>query len=190
MLQHSQLYHSTLCPMSVFVTTAVQTATRRTNTAQIQKLSLNWKSLERYRYLSISIEATYIKAVNFRKAISPAAIWTDNKPKLTGSHLLLLLLLLLILLEFLLCIYIYFSLLITTWGPEPFGTTTSVHSGRPLCICKAASVVFGTVQLLLVLSATAGEDETSGHYKRPCHAPCEFSTSVTCIHTYMRGLEL
>jgi hypothetical protein len=44
--------------------------------------------------------------------------------------------------------------------------------------------VFGTVQLLLALSATAGEDETSGLYKRPSRAPCEFSTSVTSIHAY------
>ena len=83
-------------------TAAVQTAPFLT--AQTQKLPLNWKSLERHRYLSISIEATYITAVSFRKAISPAATWADNKPKLTGSHLLLLLLLLL---EFLLCIYIF-----------------------------------------------------------------------------------
>jgi hypothetical protein len=89
--------------MSIFVTAAVQTATRRTlshstNTAQIQKLPLNWKSLERHRYLLISIEATYITAVSFRKSISPAATWADNNPQLTGSHLLL---------EFLLCIYIF-----------------------------------------------------------------------------------
>lgn len=44
--------------------------------------------------------------------------------------------------------------------------------------------MFGTVQLLLVLSATAGEDETSGHYKRTCRAICEFSTSVTNIDTH------
>jgi uncharacterized membrane protein len=89
--------------MPIFVTAAVQTAILRTlshitNTAQIQKFPINWKSLEPHRYLSISVEATYITAVSFRKAISPAATWADNKPKLTGSHLLL---------EFLLCIYIY-----------------------------------------------------------------------------------
>ena len=42
----------------------------------------------------------------------------------------------------------------------------------------------GTVQMLFALSATAGEDEPSGHYKRPCRAPCEFSTSVTYTHTH------
>jgi len=52
--------------------------------------------------------------------------------------------------------------------------------------------MFGTVQLLLALSATAGEYETSGHYKRPCRAPCEFSNSVTThtyIHTHIHALK-
>jgi hypothetical protein len=42
--------------------------------------------------------------------------------------------------------------------------------------------MFGTVQLQLALSATAEEDETSGHYKRPCRAPSV--TTHTYTHTY------
>jgi hypothetical protein len=121
---------------------SVHTVSHNTNIAQIQNPPLQWQ-IVRAPSISIDcIETPCIATVSLSKAISPAARWAEREPSQTSSHRQLLLSCFSFAFIFLLVLC---ASLITTWRPEPCGTTNCPlrrYRGRPLCRRWAASGLF------------------------------------------------